>query len=104
MRIRRERNARLRALSAERERAFAQRMIGTTRVVIPEGFDAATQLNNGLTENYIRVHIKSEHALPKQPLRVTIADVAETQVFATVADVSSTNTEISHTTSKLTHA
>lgn len=99
MRIRRERTARLRALSAEREHAFAQRMVGTTRIVIPEGFDAKTKLNNGLTDNYIRVHIKSDVALEKQPLEVEITEVTEAHVFARVTQPNTT--AIAHT---LVHA
>lgn len=85
MRIRRERNARLRALSHEREQAFARRMVGTRRVVIPEGYDVATGLNNALTDNYIRVHIASASPMPKTTTNVIITNITNERVMAVQA-------------------
>jgi len=82
MRIRRERTARLRALSAERERAFAQRMVGTARIVLPEGYDVMSRLNNALTDNYVRVHIKSESPMHKTLTPVIISELTDTHVMA----------------------
>jgi threonylcarbamoyladenosine tRNA methylthiotransferase MtaB len=53
---RKERTARLIALSDEGARAWAERHTGRTVEVLAEPVDARTGLASGLTDNYVRVH------------------------------------------------
>ncbi|MFN5518924.1 MAG: tRNA (N(6)-L-threonylcarbamoyladenosine(37)-C(2))-methylthiotransferase MtaB [Ignavibacteria bacterium] len=72
MRIRKLRNARLRALSDSKRRVFYESQIGSSHKVIPESFDESTGLWRGWTENYVRVQFSGTQFLNMQPYAVQL--------------------------------
>jgi threonylcarbamoyladenosine tRNA methylthiotransferase MtaB len=70
MALRKARTQRLRALSHERTTRFHAQQCGTTRVMIPEGFDPTTGTWDGWTENHVYVKLEAPSTLKKRPYRV----------------------------------
>lgn len=71
--VRKLRTHRLRQLSEVRTREFHQRMIGTERVFVPEGYDAQTGTWDGWTENHVYGRLHAGAELVKRPYRVRCA-------------------------------
>ncbi|NUM82241.1 hypothetical protein HUU42_15710, partial [bacterium] len=81
-RIRAERSARLRTLSAEKKQHFYDSCLGEVYTVIPEQYNSLTGLWSGWTENYIRVEFEHEASLPHHPLNVELLHNKGETVFA----------------------
>lgn len=88
MRIRKLRNARLRALSDSKRRAFYESQIGLCHKVIPESFDHSTGLWKGWTENYVRVQFRGSQFLNMQPYVVQLDQLVHVSgtVISTLLD------------------
>ncbi|GJQ20581.1 MAG: tRNA (N(6)-L-threonylcarbamoyladenosine(37)-C(2))-methylthiotransferase MtaB [Bacteroidia bacterium] len=67
------RSERLRILSARKRRLFHESMVGSVRNVLFEG-----EGRSGLTEEYVRVNVKSDHSLEGKILPVAVEDADET--------------------------
>lgn len=72
---RRERTQKLRAMSNERTARFHADQCGTTRVMIPEGFDPAAGTWDGWTENHVYVKLEAPSTLKKRPYQVHLRHV-----------------------------
>lgn len=77
MRIRKLRNARLRALSDAKRQSFYTSQIGSRHYVIPESFDLSTGLWKGWTEHYVRVQFPGSQFLNMQPYAVQLQQFDE---------------------------
>jgi threonylcarbamoyladenosine tRNA methylthiotransferase MtaB len=79
--VKKARSEALRNLGMQKNLAFRERHVGTELTVVVEGkVDVRTGLLNGLTDNYIRVHIsgaKKEHINKKISVRITAAKEQE---------------------------
>ncbi len=73
--LRRARTQKLRALSNERTTRFHAEQCGSTRVMIPEGFDPTTGTWDGWTENHVYVRLEAPSTLMKKPYRVLLQQV-----------------------------
>ncbi|MBK7032296.1 MAG: hypothetical protein IPH49_03280 [Ignavibacteria bacterium] len=73
--LRRARTQKLRALSNERTARFHAEQCGSTRVMIPEGFDPTTGTWDGWTENHVYVRLEAPSTLMKKPYRVLLQQV-----------------------------
>jgi len=71
--IRRARTQILRALSEQKTTQFYEQQCGTERIMIPEGYDGATGLWSGWTENHVAVHMEAPSNLVKQPYHVHLS-------------------------------
>ncbi len=72
--VRRERTARLRQLSDQRQREFAGLQVGEVRTVISDTFDPETLEHSGLTENNIHITFRGPQELFRIPQRVRITE------------------------------
>ena len=82
MNVRRERTARLRALSEEHRQLHHERNVGTERVIIPETFNRERGTWSGYTENYVKVAYKAPELIINGPHRVRLTEVDGDVVIA----------------------
>ncbi len=73
---RRHRTRVLRALSEQRTREFHERMVGTQRMFIPEGYNAQLGTWSGWTENHISCELPAPSTLLKKPYTVVCHQVS----------------------------
>jgi threonylcarbamoyladenosine tRNA methylthiotransferase MtaB len=78
----RERSQRLRELSIRKRRFFMESFIGQTEMVLFE--QKKNELWSGLTDNYIRVKVKSDLNLENQLLPVRIEEVEDQSIAGTL--------------------
>ncbi len=83
MSVRKARTARLRAFSEQRRAEHHARNVGSTRIVIPETFDAQSGTWSGWTENYVRVAMHAPELIVRGPHRVALTEVHADVVAAT---------------------
>ncbi len=76
--VRKERTARLRALSAERQKQTIESNVGKVVSVISDSFDVETNTLKGISEHNIQVQFKGSQSLHRTPQRVMILGVSDT--------------------------
>lgn len=77
MRVRKLRNARLRALSESKRMKFYASEIGRKHIIIPESYDSETQLWKGWTENYVRCQFSADEHIELIPYRIQLNSIDE---------------------------
>jgi threonylcarbamoyladenosine tRNA methylthiotransferase MtaB len=82
--VKEERVKKLRALDAQKRRAFYERQIGTTRRVLVESRKSKNQLLKGFTDNYLPVYFAGADALINSIVDVTIERLDEGEVFGSL--------------------
>ena len=95
MRVRKLRNARLRALSEQKRMSFYDSEIGKEHIIIPESFDTETGLWKGWTENYVRCQFPADEHIDLFPYRVQLTSIDESNglVNASLLDSPIMNTK-----------
>lgn len=93
MRVRKLRNARLRALSEQKRMEFYASEIGKEHIIIPESYDAETGLWRGWTENYVRCQFPADEHIELLPYRIQLTSIDESNglVLASLIDEPSIN-------------
>lgn len=79
-----ERVKKLRALDAQKRRAFYERQIGTTRRVLVESRKSKNKMLKGFTENYLPVYFEGADALMNSIVDVTIDRLEDGDVFGSL--------------------
>lgn len=74
---RKERTARLMAVSDSGANAWAARHVGATVEVLAEPTDPKTRMASGLTDNYVRVHWPSDDSSRGRLVRVRLSDARD---------------------------
>lgn len=80
---RKERTARLIALSDEGAQAWAERHVGRTVEVLAEPVDPKTGLASGLTDNYVRVHWPATDAVKGDLVNVRLTEARDGACYGT---------------------
>jgi tRNA A37 methylthiotransferase MiaB len=75
MHVRRERTARLRALSDDAQRRHLELHRGREQRVVPEGYDAVSGRWRGWSDTYVRVEYAEARDRPHSAVRVRITDI-----------------------------
>jgi threonylcarbamoyladenosine tRNA methylthiotransferase MtaB len=78
MHVRKERTARLRTLSLQRQQEFATSQLGTCRTVISDSYNPATATLTGITENNIQVSFTGPESMHRTSQRVTLDTLTPT--------------------------